>query len=125
MGQQATYNRSPAERVRCWLGFCVTESLKESSMRAGVCAIVLLSMCLAGSAQSKRYLLEETTVRGGMEAQFEVGQKDYCAAVVRGGAPSCLVLSPTTFSPGNRYLTLLAFGSFAHYDEGTYTSKGL
>jgi hypothetical protein len=94
-------------------------------MRACICALVLLQMCLAGAAQTKRYLLEETTVRGGMEAQFEAGQKDYCAAVVRGGAPACRVLAPTTFSPGNRYLTLLAFGSFAHYDEGTYTSKGL
>jgi hypothetical protein len=101
------------------------ESFKESCMRAVACAIVLLNMCLAGSAQTKHYLLEETTVRSGLEAQFEAGQKDYCAAVVRGGAPSCLVFSPTTFSPGDRYLTLLAFGSFAHYDEGTYTSKGL
>jgi hypothetical protein len=94
-------------------------------MRGWVCMLGLLSLCLAGSAQTKRFLLEETTVRSGMEAQFEAGQKDYCAAVVRGGAPACLVLASTTFSPGNRYLTLLAFGSFAHYDEGTYTSKGL
>ena len=94
-------------------------------MRPGLCAMVLMNMCLACSAQEKHYLLEETTVKRGMEAQFEVGQKDYCAAVVRGGAPSCLVLSPTTFSSGNHYLTLLSFGSFAHYDEGTYTSKGL
>jgi hypothetical protein len=94
-------------------------------MRAGVCAIVILNMCLACSAQQRHYFLEETPIKGGMEAQFEVGQKDYCAAVVRGGAPSCLVLSPTTFSLGNHYLTLLSFGSFAHYDEGTYTSKGL
>jgi hypothetical protein len=109
----------------CGLGFLTAKSVEESCMRAVVCALVLLNVCLAGSAQTKRYLLEETMVRGGMDAQFEAGQKDYCAAVVRGGAPACLVLAPTTFSPGNRYLTLLAFGSFAHYDEGTYTSKGL
>jgi hypothetical protein len=106
-------------------GLLRDEHLEDSQMRPGICAIVLLNMCLACSAQEKHYLLEETTVKGGMEAQFEVSQKDYCAAVVRGGAPSCLVLSPTTFSPGNRYLTLLSFGSFSHYDEGTYTSKGL
>jgi hypothetical protein len=35
------------------------------------------------------------------------------------------VFSPTTFSPGNLFFTLLRFSSFRHYDEGTYTSKGL
>ena len=29
------------------------------------------------------------------------------------------------FQKPDLYLTLLSFGSFAHYDEGTYTSKGL
>ncbi|MGI4830127.1 MAG: hypothetical protein ACRYFU_18285 [Janthinobacterium lividum] len=42
----------------------------------------------------------------------------------RGGAPACLLFLPTTFSPFGEYLTLLQFGSFGHYDEGTYTSKG-
>lgn len=60
-----------------------------------------------------------------MTSQFETAQRDYCAAVVRGGARSCLVFSPSTFSPSGRYLILLPFGSFSHYDEGTYTSKGL
>jgi hypothetical protein len=89
--------------------------------------VVGLSFALpcALEAQSTRYFLEETSIQSGMTARFEAGQGEYCAAVVRGGAPSCIVLSPTIFSPPNRYLTLLSFGSFSHYDEGTYTSKGL
>ena len=61
----------------------------------------------------------------GKASAFEAAQKDYCAAVLRGGAPECLVLGPTTFSPGNLFFTMLRFSSFRHYDEGTYTSRGL
>lgn len=93
--------------------------------RAVVCGLLFWIASVACSAQSKHFLIEETTIQPGAKAQFESGQKDYCAAVVRGGAPSCIVLSPTTFSKSNHYLTLLSFGSFAHYDGGTYTSKGL
>lgn len=92
------------------------------------CAALLLAHCCLPwlhAQSSPRYLLEETSVRSGMESGFEAAQKDYCAAVVRGGAPECIVFSPTTFSPGGEYLTLIGFGSFSHYDEGTYTSKGL
>ena len=94
-------------------------------MRAAICGFALWSASLVCVAQSKHYLIEETTILTGSRSQFESAQKEYCAAVVRGGAPSCTVLSPTTFSQANRYLTLLSFGSFAHYDQGTYTSKGL
>ena len=73
----------------------------------------------------QRFLLEETYAAKGKTDAFEAAQKDYCAAVVRGGAPECLIFSPTTFSPGGEYLTLLRFSSFSHYDEGTYTSRGL
>jgi hypothetical protein len=76
-------------------------------------------------AQQSYYLMEETTAQEHTSDRFEVAEKDYCAAVVRGGAPACLVFSPTTFSPHDQYLMLLSFGSFGHYDEGTYTSKGL
>ena len=86
---------------------------------------LLIGLTSTAHAQPQRYLLEETTVKDGAGSGFESAQKEYCAAVVRGGAPSCNVMSPTTFSPLGLYLTLLAFGSFAHYDEGTYTSKGL
>jgi hypothetical protein len=71
------------------------------------------------------FLLEETTVRSGMGGQFEAAQKDYCAAVVRGGAPACLVFSTATFGKSNLYWTLLPFSSFIHYDQGRYTDKGL
>ena len=73
----------------------------------------------------QNFLLEETTVRGGMGGQFEAAQKDYCAAVVRGGAPACLVFSTATFGKSGLYWTLLPFSSFIHYDQGKYTDKGL
>jgi hypothetical protein len=92
-------------------------------------SLLLVAVVIGGNgalhAQAARYLLEETTVKEGMTSRFEPAQGEYCAAVIRGGAPSCTILSPTTFSAQNQYFTLLAFGSFSHYDEGTYTSKGL
>lgn len=91
---------------------------------AGVLCLFALCSTAAVHAQ-QRYLLEETTAATGKAAAFEAAQKDYCAAVLRGGAPECLVFGPTTFSPGNLFFTLLRFSSFRHYDEGTYTSKGL
>ena len=94
-------------------------------MRVLLGALLLCLASLPCAAQSRHYLAEETTIVAGSRDRFESGQKDYCAAVVRGGAPACLVLAPTTFSPADRYLTLLSFGTFAHYDQGTYTSKGL
>ena len=69
--------------------------------------------------------LGRSTAASGKAAAFEAAQKDYCAAVLRCGAPQCLVFSPTTLSPGGLFFTLLRFSSFSHYDEGTYTSKGL
>src|SRR5580700_9282772 len=77
---------------------------------------------LQAGAQDKQrvenFLLEETTVRSGMGGQFEAAQKDYCAAVVRGGAPACLVFSTATFGQSGLYFTLLPFDSFVHYDQG-------
>lgn len=88
--------------------------------------VLAFAMCVGPAFHAQqRYLLEETTAAGGQSGAFEAAQKDYCAAVLRGGAPQCVVFSPTTFSPGNLYFTLLRFSSFRHYDEGTYTSKGL
>lgn len=90
---------------------------------AGICAAP------QATAQDQQriqyYLLEETTVRGGMGGQFEAAQKDYCAAVVRGGAPACLVFSTATFGKSGLYWTLLPFSSFIHYDQGKYTDKGM
>ena len=99
-------------------------------------ALALAVLSVAGAwagrqagAQNKQtvenFLLEETTVRSGMGGQFEAAQKDYCAAVVRGGAPACLVFSTATFGKSGLYWTLLPFGSFIHYDQGKYTDKGL
>jgi hypothetical protein len=97
-----------------------------------VLAVFLVAGVWAGrqaGAQDKQrvenFLLEETTVRSGMGGQFEAAQKDYCAAVVRGGAPACLVFSTATFGESNLYWTLLPFSSFIHYDQGKYTDKGL
>jgi hypothetical protein len=89
------------------------------------CLLIFLSSPLRCYAQGVYDLMEETTSQTNMTASFEAAQKDYCAAVVRGGAPSCLVFGPTTFSSAGSYLTFLSFGSFRHYDEGTYTSKGM
>jgi hypothetical protein len=70
-------------------------------------------------------LLEETIIHNGTAGQFEPAQRDYCAAVVKGGAPACLVFSTATFGESNRYFALLPFASFIHYDQGKYTDKGL
>jgi hypothetical protein len=93
-----------------------------------VTAVVILADQRAGAQNQPRvqnYLLEETTVRNGMGGQFEAAQKDYCAAVVRGGAPACLVFSTATFGKSGLYWTVLPFSSFIHYDQGKYTDKGL
>jgi hypothetical protein len=96
-----------------------------------VLAVAAVAVCGSrqSGAQSKQtvqnFLLEETTVRSGMGGQFDAAQKDYCAAVVRGGAPACLVFSTATFGKSNLYWTLLPFASFIHYDQGKYTDKGL
>jgi len=70
-------------------------------------------------------LLEETSIHPGTGGQFEAAQKEYCAAVVKGGAPACLIFSTATFGQSDRYFTVLPFASFIHYDQGKYTEKGL
>jgi hypothetical protein len=89
-------------------------------------AVVLLALTLPAVAQAPmNALLEETNIRAGMGGQFESAQKDYCAAVVKGGAPACLIFSTATFGQSDRYFTVLPFASFIHYDQGKYTDKGL
>lgn len=90
-----------------------------------ITALAGLGLASATHGQANRFLLEETTIDTSQRQQFEAGQKDYCAAVVRGGAPYCVVLAPTTFASNSSYLVMLSFRSYGHYDEGTYTSKGL
>jgi hypothetical protein len=89
-------------------------------------ALVLLALTLPAAAHAPRNaLLEETHIHSGMGGQFESAQKDYCAAVVKGGAPACLIFSTATFGQSDRYFTVLPFASFIHYDQGKYTDKGL
>lgn len=76
-------------------------------------------------SQTSNALLEETLIQSGTASQFEPAHKDYCAAVVKGGAPACLVFSTSTFGQSGLYFTLLPFDSFVHYDQGKYTDKGL
>jgi hypothetical protein len=94
-----------------------------TQMRLLALALTLTSIPVA--AQNLNALLEETTIHSGTAAQFESAQKDYCAAVVKGGAPACLVFSTATFGQSDRYFTVLPFASFIHYDQGKYTDKGL
>lgn len=77
------------------------------------------------AAPLNNFLMEDTIIHSGMGGQFEAAQRDYCAAVVKGGAPACLIFSTATFGQSDRYLTLLPFASFIHYDQGKYTDKGL
>ena len=89
-------------------------------------ALALLALIVPAAAQAPmNALLEETHIHSGMGGQFEAAQKDYCAAVVKGGAPACLVFSTATFGQSDRYFTVLPFASFIHYDQGKYTDKGL
>lgn len=89
-------------------------------------ALALFALTLPVAAQAPmNALLEETNIRSGMGGQFEAAQKEYCAAVVKGGAPACLIFSTPTFGQSDRYFTLLPFASFIHYDQGKYTDKGL
>jgi hypothetical protein len=76
-------------------------------------------------AKVRNLLLEETTIHSGTAGQFDAAQHDYCVAVVKGGAPACLVFSTATFGQSDLYFTLLPFASFIHYDQGKYTDKGL
>jgi hypothetical protein len=98
-------------------------------MRAFTFTLLALAAipALSQTAQSNiiNALLEETTIQSGTAGQFEPAHKDYCAAVVKGGAPACLVFSTATFGQSGLYFTLLPFASFAHYDQGKYTDKGL
>jgi hypothetical protein len=90
-------------------------------------ALALLALTFSAAPQTKisNALLEETTIRSGTASEFESAQKDYCTAVVKGGAPACLIFSTATFGQSDRYFTLLPFASFTHYDQGKYTDKGL
>jgi hypothetical protein len=89
-------------------------------------AIILFALSLSAAAQAPmNALLEETSIHPGMGDQFEAAQKDYCAAVVKGGAPACLIFSTATFGQSDHYFTVLPFASFIHYDQGKYTDKGL
>lgn len=89
-------------------------------------ALCLTTLFTSREALSqRRYLLEETRIDPGKAQSFPQAQDDYCAGVLRGGAPECIVLAPTVFSPPNLFFTLLRFSSFEHYDEGTYTSRGM
>lgn len=89
-------------------------------------ALALLALTIPVAAQAPmNALLEETNIRSGMGGQFEAAQKEYCAAVVKGGAPACLIFSTATFGESDRFFTLLPFASFIHYDQGKYTDKGL
>ena len=89
-------------------------------------ALALLALIVPAAAQAPmNALLEETNIHSGMGGQFEAAQKDYCAAVVKGGAPACLIFSTATFGQSDRYFTVLPFASFIHYDQGKYTDKGL
>ena len=89
-------------------------------------ALALLALTLPAAAQAPmNALLEETNIHSGMGGQFESAQKEYCAAVVKGGAPACLIFSTATFGQSDRYFTVLPFASFIHYDQGKYTDKGL
>jgi hypothetical protein len=96
-------------------------------MRLFTFALLSVLSAVPAFAQSSisNFLLEETVIHSGTGGQFESAQKDYCAAVVKGGAPACLIFSVSTFGPSDRYFTVLPFGSFIHYDQGKYTEKGL
>ena len=88
--------------------------------------LLALALTISAAAQAPmNALLEETGIHPGMGGQFEAAQKEYCAAVVKGGAPACLIFSTATFGQSDRYFTLLPFASFIHYDQGKYTEKGL
>jgi hypothetical protein len=70
-------------------------------MRAFTFTLLALATipALSQTAQSKtsNALLEETLIQSGTASQFEPAHKDYCTAVVKGGAPACLVFSTATF----------------------------
>src|SRR5882757_8543529 len=88
--------------------------------------LLVLALVIPAAAQAPmNALLEETNIHPGMGGQFESAQKDYCAAVVKGGAPACLIFSTATFGQSDRFFTVLPFTSFIHYDQGKYTDKGL
>ena len=93
-------------------------------------AAVLLAVSAPAWAQSHpaptSFLAEDTIIVAGTAGQFEPAQQSWCASAIRaGGAPACLVFSSALFGDANRYLTLIPFGSFAHFDQGKYNPSGL
>jgi len=78
-------------------------------------ALLTLTASLAAAqtpTTPQHALLEETQIHSGMSGQFESAQKEYCAAVVRGGAPACRVPHPTPATKGS------GAPSFAHFAKG-------
>jgi hypothetical protein len=77
----------------------------------------------AGSG-NQRMVLIETIVHPSAVAEFEAAEKLRCAAIVKGGGRFCHVYSTAMFGTLYRYSTVVPLDNYAHYDEGTYYSRG-
>jgi hypothetical protein len=90
----------------------------------------VLSACASLSAQppagsgNQRMVLVETVIHPSAVAEFEAAEKQRCAAIVKGGGQSCHVYSTAMFGTLYKYYTVIPLDNYAHYDAGTYYSRG-
>ncbi len=90
----------------------------------------VLSACVTLPAQqpagstNQRAVLIETVIHPNGVAEFEAAEKQRCAAIVKGGGQSCHVYSTAMFGTLYKYYTVIPLDNYAHYDAGSYYSRG-
>jgi hypothetical protein len=89
-----------------------------------VSAHVSLSAQPPAGSGNQRMVLIETVIHPAGVADFEAAMKLRCAAIVKGGGRSCHVYSTAMFGTLYKYYTVIPLDNYAHYDDGTYYSKG-
>ena len=87
--------------------------------------LAALLLTLPAAAQSRNFLLEETSILPTSAGQYEPAQHNYCSSIVPTSAPVCLVFSTALFGDPARYVTLIPFASFSHFDQGKYAPNGI
>jgi hypothetical protein len=92
-------------------------------------ALAVLSAAVA-SAQTtpapanQKFTFIETVIRPEARASYGDTLKAFCAAIVKGGAKTCHVSSTAMFGDLDKFVILIPLDHYAHFDEGTYFSKG-
>jgi len=89
-----------------------------------VLSAVAVSAQTATTPANQKYMFVETVIRLDARTAYEGTLKAYCAAIVKGGARECNVYSTALFGNAGSFVIVVPFDKYAHYDEGTFFSKG-